>query len=533
MSEQDLTLRMRTKGARASQRDVDSTGRSVKKLGDSAAHAAEKSGLLGKTTGLLMRPIHHLRSEVGGLAKSFLGIGIAFGSVEGIKRSIETTDELVKTTVQLRNQFGLTTESASGLAGVMSARNLSPQGLRMGLIQISKQMQAVANGNDQAAQAFHYVGITADEVRAGLEQPDGLMHIFERVTSAMTAMPGGANKAAFGQMLLGRASKSLAPLLQEGALGLEQQLKWAKEYGVTLDGHTVGSVEEMAAAQTKAQYAALGLQIQLGQFLAPALTWVNTEFADIVKGFREGRPEGDKFSRTIYGIGKDLEPVGHDLKEVGGFLADHPKLLRDAVIAWGAWRTGILKIFTMPVAAYARGLITGRAFARGVATGSTEGQAAAAGSKWFGTFSATAGGLLATWIPPVVGVTVTIAFAYEIDKALSKLLGIPARGTALGNALDPAGGTFDNLIHGRNLLHKDTFAGTDPADMTPAQRRNARVRPQFRSHYPTTYDGDKTGASSGTGGQVIVIHNHNTTKLDGKVIAKNTHRQAVKAKATG
>jgi hypothetical protein len=34
--------------------------------------------------------------------------------VEGIKRSIETTDELVKTTVKLHHQFGLSEEAAAG-----------------------------------------------------------------------------------------------------------------------------------------------------------------------------------------------------------------------------------------------------------------------------------------------------------------------------------------------------------------------------------------------------------------------------------
>jgi hypothetical protein len=326
--------------------------------------------MLGRATGGLLAPFKHIERQALHAAKSFAAAGLAFGSVEGIHKSIETTDSLVKTTVRLRSQFGLTTQSASGLAAVLQARDLQPQGLQMGLVALSRQLVSAAHGSQSAQGAFRHFGISARDARNALHSKDGLAGTFETVVDGLTKMQGGATKAALGQQLLGRASRGLAPLLQEGALGLKQQLKWAREYGVTLDGKTVGSVEDMAAAQTQAQYAMLGLQIQMGRFAAPLVTRANLALADIVKSFRTGHATGGQFARTVYQIGTDLRPVGHGLRVVGGFLKDHPHLLQAAAVAYGAYRLKLLKLFTVAPLAFGKGLLAGRAYKTGFEVGS-------------------------------------------------------------------------------------------------------------------------------------------------------------------
>jgi hypothetical protein len=326
--------------------------------------------LLGRATGGLLAPFKHVERQALHAAKSFAAAGLAFGSVEGIHRSIETTDSLVKTTVKLRTQFGLTTQSASGLAGVLQARDLQPQGLTMGLTALAKQLIAAEHGSKEAQGAFRIFGIRARDVHQAVGSKDGLASVFQTVVDRMSEMPGGARKAALGQQLLGRASRGLAPLLQEGALGLKQQLKWAKEFGVTLDDHTVGSVEDMVAAQTQAQYAMLGLQIQIGRFAAPLVAKANVALADIVRSFRDGRPEGHKFSKTVYQLGMDLKPVGHGLRVVGGFLKDHPHLLQAAAIAYVGYRLKLLKLLSVAPLAFGKGLLAGRAYKTGFEVGS-------------------------------------------------------------------------------------------------------------------------------------------------------------------
>jgi hypothetical protein len=368
--DEGVDIRARLIGGAAVATGAKEIATGVTGIGKSAELAKREAGALGTVTTGILRPFRYLKEEAFGLAKGMGAAALAFGSVEGIKKSIETTDLLVKTTVRLHSQFGLTTQSASGLAAVLQARDLQPQGLQMGLVALSRQLVQAAHGSTSAQGAFRHFGMDAGDVRKALHGKDGLAGTFETVVDDLTKMHGGATKAALGQQLLGRASRGLAPLLQEGALGLRQQLKWAREYGVTLDSKTVGSVEDMAAAQTQAQYAMLGLQIQIGRFAAPLVTKANIALSDIVQEFRTGHEQGGHFARTVYQLGTDLKPLGHDLLVVGGYLKDHPKLLRDAALAYGAYRLGLLKLFSIAPKAYAEGLLAGRAYATGFEVGS-------------------------------------------------------------------------------------------------------------------------------------------------------------------
>jgi hypothetical protein len=87
----DLTLRIGARGGRAAARDVDATRKSVDKFGQ-VAQLGEARDAARQGDARLFKPFHHLREEALGLAKGVAAAGLAFGSVEGIKRSIETTD---------------------------------------------------------------------------------------------------------------------------------------------------------------------------------------------------------------------------------------------------------------------------------------------------------------------------------------------------------------------------------------------------------------------------------------------------------
>jgi hypothetical protein len=506
----DLTLRIRSRGGRAAARDVDDTRKSVDKFGRSSRSSAKHATLLGKATHGLFKPFHHLRDEAFGLAKGVAAAGLAFGSVEGIKRSIETTDTLVKNTVKLHNQFGLTEEAASGLAGVLQARDLSPEGLQMGLTQLARQLRDAEHGSKNAQGAFRIFGMSARDVHVALGSRDGLSNTFTTVVDQLSDMPGGARKAALSQQLLGRAARGLSPLLQEGALGLKQQLRWAKEFGVTLDEHTVGSVEDMAAAQTEAQYAMLGLQIQLGRFAAPAVAKANVALADIIRSFREGRPEGHQFSRTVYQLGVDLEPVGRGLLAVGGFLKDHPRLLRIAALGYLAYRTKVLKLISFGPLAYGKGLIAGRAYSLGFERGALTG---AGRQRFLG---------VGRGIGRIIGPAAAVIIASEIAQALGSENADPLL------FLHPpaAGGKHDTIPRNKrgtgNINNAVAYFRKHPRELTPAVV-NSMSQGQRNALGVHT-------VPNATGGEIVI---HNTVKLDGKEIAKSVHRQAVKRKATG
>src|SRR4051812_26773850 len=101
---------MRAAGASAVRSAVGEVSGATHKLGTESERASKKGTLLSRTTSSLLKPFHHLKEEAFSLGKSVAAAGLAFGTWEGIHTSIEKTDDLVKMTVRLREQFGLTTE---------------------------------------------------------------------------------------------------------------------------------------------------------------------------------------------------------------------------------------------------------------------------------------------------------------------------------------------------------------------------------------------------------------------------------------
>jgi hypothetical protein len=126
----------------------------------------------------------------------------------------------------------------------------------------------------------------------------------------------------------------------------------------------------MAAAQTRRSTRCSACRSRSAGSPRRLVAKANIALADIVKSFRDGRPEGHKFSKTVYQLGMDLKPVGDGLLAVGGYLKDHPHLLQVAAVAYGAYRLKLLKLFTVAPLAFGKGLLAGRAYKTGFEVGS-------------------------------------------------------------------------------------------------------------------------------------------------------------------
>jgi hypothetical protein len=116
----------------------------------------------------------------------------------------------------------------------------------------------------------------------------------------------------------------------------------------------------MAAAQTEAQYAMLGLQIQIGRFAAPAVAKANIALADIVRSFRDGRPRATSSRAPSTSSASTSSPSA-----AGCWRRRLPEGPPQAAARRGAgyvaYRLKLLKLISIAPLAYGKGLIAGRA----------------------------------------------------------------------------------------------------------------------------------------------------------------------------
>ncbi len=232
-------------------------------------------------------------SALAGIATSgnvaIAGLVAVGAAVAGIKKSADTLAEIGKESLLLHNVTGLNIESASKYSSVAQAQGLNVKQLNQAFGTLSKNAQAVVNAHDGLTKsaktqenAFKRLGIsTADIVKVHGD----MNKLLPEITGRFEHMKGGVEKTAVGMALFGRGWQTLVPLMHQGALGLKEQLDVATKMGATIGGNSVQNLKQFAKAQEEAKYASLGLQLAIGQYVAPD----NDLGADVSTGALPGR----------------------------------------------------------------------------------------------------------------------------------------------------------------------------------------------------------------------------------------------------
>jgi hypothetical protein len=336
-------------------------------IGDAASivrAAQQAEAAVGRSATNISKHHATIASSFSGMAKRVAGAAVgfaaAYASIEGVKGAVDSTEQLAETTIKLTRVMGLNVQQASAWASVAKVNDLSTRQLSQAFGTLSKNSAATLDAfskgtaaTSHQAEAFKQLGISQKDLIAGKSDFQGLL---DKVNEGFQKLPAGTEKAAIGMTLMGRGWQTLLPLMRQGALGMDGQLKMAKEMGATFEGKTVKSLEQFRVAQEKAQYGTMGLQLAIGQYLAPALTKVMSGVASLINGFRNGTGAGGAL-RDVFGkivtVGKDLV---HTVSDIVGWFQKHQTI---AIILAGAIAGITVNIVAYTVATKGAAIATG------------------------------------------------------------------------------------------------------------------------------------------------------------------------------
>jgi hypothetical protein len=272
---------------KAAARQAAAVGASVKEQEGAYARAADAARASSIRSGEA--------AKVTGSSWKGAGLAIAAGAAivaEGVKHSAGTLAELAKETRTLHSVTGLNTQAASAYAAVAKAQDIPVKALNQSLGTLSKNLHAVESAHNGSGKAAHAQETALKQLgvplAAVMKAHGDLGKILPEIEKRFAAMPGGVTKTAVAMALFGRGWQTLVPLMKSGELGMSAQLKVAKEMGATLSGSTAHQTAEYAKEQERAEYATMGLQVAVGEDLAPALTKFIRASADAVHASGEG-----------------------------------------------------------------------------------------------------------------------------------------------------------------------------------------------------------------------------------------------------
>jgi predicted membrane protein len=237
---------LKLQGSRQFQKEADASAKSVKGIGDASEQSGKKAGIGWK-----------------GMAKWAGGTAAVYGAARFLKGAVSSTENLAKATMTLQRATGLDARTASSWAEILKVRGIDTNRFQVGMVKLSKTMEAARAGNKKAIATFAALGVSQDAIATG-----NVNDVLMQSADAFAAMDNPAQKAATAATLFGKSGQALIPIMSGGSKGIEDQIAMVQKYGATIG--STDEAKQMIARQREMAFAMDGLKIQLGTKLMPA-----------------------------------------------------------------------------------------------------------------------------------------------------------------------------------------------------------------------------------------------------------------------
>ncbi|MBL9150306.1 MAG: hypothetical protein JNM94_16575 [Phycisphaerae bacterium] len=175
------------------------------------------------------------------------------------------------------NRTGLTAEAMSELGFAAEQSGTTVESLEKGLRVMQRTLVNAAEDGGAAGEAIASLGLSVDALRA-LSSDEQFAAIADRIA----AIADPAERATVAMRIFGRAGAELVPLLAEGASGIGELRKQARDFGISVSGADAKAAGVLNDTLNLLSRAARGASLQIGAALAPAVTDLAERTARIV-----------------------------------------------------------------------------------------------------------------------------------------------------------------------------------------------------------------------------------------------------------
>jgi hypothetical protein len=241
------------------------------------------------------------------------------------KESIGAYQEVGKEVINLQRYTGDSAEAMSKLRFAAEESGVGADTLATALKRMS-QAAATTAGEKK----FEALGISVKDANGHFKAASD---IFTEVAGKIAAMPPGVEKTNAIIQIFGKSGMQLYPLLNQGAAGIAKFGAEAQKLGLVLNGDSLKGVQANVQAQRDFHAAVQGLQVQLGQYLYPAITAVTKAFSEIIPIFTTIlRPAFEEIGKILLPIIGYIQNLAQYIIDLGTHFADtgnHMSIFKD------------------------------------------------------------------------------------------------------------------------------------------------------------------------------------------------------------
>jgi len=229
-----------------------------------------------------------------GLAVAVAAVTAAFaGMGRAVKGAIDDFDNLAKTS----RQIGVSVEALSQLRFAAELAGIEFGQLTNGLGKFAKSMSdSVRTATSEQALAFKALGISVVGSDGHLRDS---LEVMKEVANRFSVMEDSAGKTALAMSIFGRAGRTMIPLLNEGAAGMEKMMQEADALGLTISTKTAKAAEQFNDTMTRIRMVFQGVTNRLTQAMLPALQSLATWMLNASKNTNAFRIIGQALGGTL------------------------------------------------------------------------------------------------------------------------------------------------------------------------------------------------------------------------------------------
>lgn len=212
--------------------------------------------------------VQSLEKNVSGAISTFRKFAVAL-EVSAMAAWVKNAADMADQAGKVAQKVGMTVEAFSSLKYAAGVADVGVDQLKIGLQQLSKNMQEANQGAGDAFSAFKALGIeVSDRVGGQLKSTEETLL---KVAEKFAAMEDGAGKTTIAMRIFGRSGADLIPFLNQGRDGIEALRKEAERLGIVISSEAAKRAEEFNDNLTKLKASSDALAISLTSDLVKAL----------------------------------------------------------------------------------------------------------------------------------------------------------------------------------------------------------------------------------------------------------------------
>jgi hypothetical protein len=245
---------------------------------------------------------------------------------EMVNKTAEVAEQAIKTARTLNT----TSEAVQELQFVAKVTGTSFDDIKGGLTHFQK---AVSEGGAKTVEAMKRLGISMTD--PAIKSGDA-SKAFDILTDRFAQLPAGAAKSQLAATLLGDNFAQLIPVLDRGALTLDDLREKANKTGFVIKDGTATSLEELKHRTAELEASFTGLRNRAVAALVPALEKVIAKISEWIDTHQEQML--DLVAAAADGLSVGLDALGVVFDTIStaiGFFMEHADLARAVIIALG------------------------------------------------------------------------------------------------------------------------------------------------------------------------------------------------------